>query len=66
MIQKLKDAWQRHWDEYKSDCIEKGLRKREGVLVPNPGKTFYLKLVAKVVREVKLGTGMVLIMPVRQ
>lgn len=52
VIQKLKDAWRRHWDAYKANCVQKKLWTSGSGMLPNPGKSFFLKLAAKVVREV--------------
>lgn len=51
IIQKVKCAWPRGWDEYKRKCIEDNLWTIGSGKMPNPGKTFYLKLAAATVRD---------------
>lgn len=51
VIQKLKELWRRHWEFYKSKCVRENNWTRTSGCIPNPGKTFYLKLCAQVVRE---------------
>lgn len=55
IIQKIKAVWRRRWDEKRLDMIKKNewvdWKTGSGKL-PNPGKTFYLKLAADVMREV--------------
>lgn len=55
IIQQIKTVWRRRWDEKRMDMIKKkqwvDWRSGSGKLT-NPGKVFYLKLAADVVREV--------------
>ena len=57
VIQKLKDAWRRHWDGYSLKAIEEGKwndkkNPRGSGNIINPGKRFFLKLAANCVRDV--------------
>lgn len=56
IIQKIKTVWRRMWDQKKLDMITKNewvdWKKGSGKLT-NPGKKFYVKLAAAVVREVE-------------
>lgn len=56
IIQKIKTVWRRRWDEKRLDMIKKDewvdWKSGSGKL-PNPGKKFYLKLAADVIREVE-------------
>lgn len=52
VIQKLKSCWNKHWEKYKMEMIEKGMWKDSTGKLLNPGKSFFLKLAARVVREV--------------
>lgn len=55
VIQKIKQRWRKLWDEEKVRLIN-SREWQEGLLksgtLPNPGKIFFLRLVARVVREV--------------
>lgn len=57
VIQKLKDSWREKWDLYKYKCVAEGEWQStnegqgSGRLI-NPGKRFFLKLAADVVRDV--------------
>ena len=52
VIQKLKDAWRLRWDRYKLEVISRGGFSESSGKVPNPGKHYYLRLAAAVVRDV--------------
>ena len=56
IIQKIKTVWPRMWDKKKLEMITKNewidWRSGSGKLT-NPGKTFYLKLSAAVIRDVE-------------
>ena len=54
VIQKIKRAWSTHWEKYKMECIKKNKWKDSSGKLRNPGKTFFLQLAAKCVREVNL------------
>lgn len=51
VIQKIKDAWRRRWDEYKLSLIQSSKWTSAGKL-PNPGKNFFLRLAADAVNDV--------------
>jgi len=61
VIQKLKAAWNKRWDKYKLEV----LRRPENVetygiqsgVIQNPGKSYFLKLAAAVVRDVNAQRG---------
>ena len=53
VIQKLKDAWRLRWDKYKMEVVAKqGFTEGSGK-IPNPGKSFFLKLAVASVRDFK-------------
>lgn len=52
VIQKIKRAWTTHWEGYKLDCIKRGKWKDSCGKIHNPGKSYFLQLAAKCVREV--------------
>lgn len=52
IIQKIKCAWRKRWDEYKRRCIEKNLWTLGSGKLPNTGKNFFLKLAAAAVHDV--------------
>eukprot|EP00171_Calliarthron_tuberculosum_P002297 IDg2297t1 len=56
IIQKIKMVWRRKWDEKRLEMIQNNewvdWKNGSGKL-PNPGKTFYLKLAASVIKEVQ-------------
>lgn len=52
VIQKIKRAWTTHWENYKLEMIQQGKWKDSSGRLINPGKSFFLKLAAKAVREV--------------
>lgn len=54
VIQKIKQRWAVHWEKFKMELIQKGLWKDSSGKLYNPGKPFFLKLAARVVREVNL------------
>lgn len=54
VIQKIKQRWSSHWETFKMDMIRAGKWKDGSGRLHNPGKTFFLKLAAKCVREVNL------------
>lgn len=55
VIQKIKTAWRAKWDKRRMESVEKAewtnWKSGSGKL-PNPGKPFFLKLAAEVIREV--------------
>lgn len=57
VIQKIKDAWRKRWDNYKYGLITQGLWQ-DGIdgsgsgKLQNPGKAFFLQLAADSVKEV--------------
>lgn len=40
VIQKLKDAWRKRWDDYKYECIRRETWTASSGKLPNPGKPF--------------------------
>ena len=52
VIQKIKEVWQRRWEQYKLDSIRSQLFKPGSGRIQNPGKGFFLRLAAYSVREV--------------
>lgn len=57
IIQKIKEAWRKLWDEYKYRCIKAGewmdsANGKSSGKIRNPGKTFFLRLASEAVRQV--------------
>lgn len=57
VIQKIKDSWRRLWDKHRLKAIKEGLfndkeNEHASGRLENPGKHFYLKLAAEVIRDV--------------
>lgn len=52
IIQKIKRTWTNHWEAYKMDMIAKGRWKDSAGKIHNPGKSYFLQLAARCVREV--------------
>ena len=52
VIQKIKEVWQRRWEQYRLDSIRSQLFKPGSGRMQNPGKGFFLRLAADSVREV--------------
>ena len=53
VIEKIKCAWKKRWDEYKLNQINQNAWTTGGKL-PNPGKSFFLRLASDSVRDVNL------------
>lgn len=51
IIQKIKDAWRKRWDEHKLSLLRNNAWT-EGGRLPNPGKAFFLRLAAASVADV--------------
>ena len=51
IIQKIKDSWRKRWDAHKLSLIQSGAWTKSGRL-PNPGKSFFLRLAADSVSDV--------------
>lgn len=59
VIQKIKDAWRKRWDEFKYECIQRGdwqdsENGNGSGKLKNPGKLFFLRLARDAVRDVNL------------
>lgn len=52
VIQKIKRAWSTEWETYKMQMIKLNKWKDSSGKIANPGKTYFLKLAAKCVRQV--------------
>ena len=70
VIQKLKERWVALWDEKEATLLTspEWVAGRGWGKLPNPGKRFFLKLAATVVRDVnkKCGTTTGLVTPVKR
>lgn len=52
VIQKIKRAWTTHWETYKMGLIKANKWKDSCGKLHNPGKTYFIKLAARCIREV--------------
>ena len=52
VIQKIKRAWSREWETYKMQMIKLNKWKDSSGKIANPGKTYFLKLAARCIRQV--------------
>lgn len=58
IIQKIKDAWTKRWEQYKANFLRTvgnfGSFGTPSGTIPNPGKVFFLKIAAQAIRDVNL------------
>lgn len=57
VIQKIKESWRRNWDKHRLEAVNRGLFNDlvtgdDSGRMENPGKSFYLRLAAQVIRDV--------------
>ena len=52
VIQKIKRAWSTEWETYKMQMIKPNKWKDSSGKIANPGKTYFLKLAARSIRQV--------------